>query len=413
MKHNWMKYLALWCASWLLAAAAQAQNVLFVSTAEAGSGAPLLANAHAAFQAEAASRGLTFVDRTGGLASASTSLSADIANAAMLVVVTVYDPANAARMAEVDAALKSRPDLLVLGFVDGCCSQPENISTFMPSVNAIAPWGATTVAYQAENVVAPVNPASPYAASFPATIAGGYFSSLGGVPNAYQLYTDPARPGNAYGLFVPQAASNSGAGACLFMLADASQFGNGTQSADIAKAFATAALDPAGACKKPAAGVPDLAVGVTGPGNLTPTVPADYTLTVSNPGALASTATTVSVTLPAGVTVLPASLPAGCTAVAGNGGFSCNVSALAVSNPAASVTFPFQVLAAAGYAGGDIVATVVTQTNEVNTANNTARLPVAVGLAPPSPPAPVPSLDLWALLALSGLLPLLARRRKA
>ena len=162
----------------------------------------------------------------------------------MLVVVTVYDPANAARMAEVDAALKSRPDLLVLGFVDGCCSQPENISTFMPSVNAIAPWGATTVAYQAENVVAPVNPASPYAASFPATIAGGYFSSLGGVPNAYQLYTDPARPGNAYGLFVPQAASNSGAGACLFMLADASQFGNGTQSADIAKAFATAALDP-------------------------------------------------------------------------------------------------------------------------------------------------------------------------
>jgi uncharacterized repeat protein (TIGR01451 family) len=410
-----MKYLALWCASWLLAAAAQAQNVLFVSTAEAGSGAPLLANAHAAFQAEAASRGLTFVDRTGGLASASTSLSADIANAAMLVVVTVYDPANAARMAEVDAALKSRPDLLVLGFVDGCCSQPDNINTFMPSVNAIAPWGATTVAYQAEVVTAPVNPASPYAASFPVTIAGGYFSSLGNVPNAYQLYTDPGvgRSGNAYGLFVPQAASNSGAGACLFMLADASQFGNGTQSADIAKAFATAALDPAGACKKPAAGVPDLAVGVTGPGNLTPTVPADYTLTVSNPGALASTATTVSVTLPAGVTVLPASLPAGCTAVAGNGGFSCNVSALAVSNPAASVTFPFQVLAAAGYAGGDIVATVVTQTNEVNTANNTARLPVAVGLAPPSPPAPVPSLDLWALLALSGLLPLLARRRKA
>jgi uncharacterized repeat protein (TIGR01451 family) len=415
MTHNWTRYLALWCASWLLAAAAQAQNMLFVSTSESSAGGlTIINNARAAFQAEAAARGMLFVDRTGGLADAGTSLNADIASASMLVLVTVFNPAQAARMSEVNTAMLSRPDLLVLGFIDGCCSQAENINTFVPYADSIAPWGAMSQAYRGARVTSPVNLASPYGATFPASIEGDYYTTFGNVPAAYQLYTDPFNPGNAFGFFVPQAASNSGAGACLFMTGDSSVFQFGVQpdqSNAIANAFATAALDPAGACKQAAAGVPDLAVGVTGPGSLTPYTPASYTLTVSNPGALASTATTVSVTLPAGVTVLPASLPAGCTAAAGNGGFSCNVSALAVSNPAASVSFPFQVLAAAGAAGGDIVATVATQANEVNTANNTTRLPVAVGVAPP--PAPVPSLDLWALLALSGLLPLLARRRKA
>ena len=44
-----------------------------------------------------------------------------------------------------------------------------------------------------------------------------------------------------------------------------SGFGGASQSPAIAQAFAHAALDPAGACKQPAAGVVDLAVSLTGP----------------------------------------------------------------------------------------------------------------------------------------------------
>ena len=51
---------------------------------------------------------------------------------------------------------------------------------------------------------------------------------------------------------------------------------------------------------------------------------------------------------------------------------------------------------------------VPNQTGEVNTANNSTALPIAVGAVPVA----VPTLDVWALLALAGLLPLVAARRR-
>ena len=69
-----------------------------------------------------------------------------------------------------------------------------------------------------------------------------------------------------------------------------SGFGGASQSPAIAQAFAHAALDPAGACKQPAAGVVDLAVSLTSPASLTPGTPANYLLRVANPGVVASTA---------------------------------------------------------------------------------------------------------------------------
>ena len=81
-----------------------------------------------------------------------------------------------------------------------------------------------------------------------------------------------------------------------------SGFGGASQSPAIAQAFAHAALDPAGACKQPAAGVVDLAVSLTGPASLTPGTPDSYLLRVANPGVVASTAITVTLTLPTGVT---------------------------------------------------------------------------------------------------------------
>lgn len=431
MRGRWFKLLVLWCVSWLLAAAAQAQGtLLFVTTQDdpnppvgvpnGGGGAAAIANARAAFQAQAAAAGLTFVDATNRL-SASTSIAAELQAAKMVVLLTIYAPADAARMAEVNAALRSRPDLAMLAFVDGCCSQPENINTFVPFVNGIKPWPtdvATT--YVPGGVTAPVNAASPYGASFPATLTGGWYGSLASVPPAYSLYNDPNRSGGSYGLFIPQAASNAGAGACLFMLSDVTPFGIGSQPAQsqaIASAFARAALDSAGACKQPAADVVDLAVALTGPASLTPGTPATYTLGVSNVGVVASTATTVTVTLPPGLTAA-GTAPVGCTFGAGGATVTCNVGVLAAANPTAtppvaggSISFSIQVVAAAGAAGGYAQAQVPNQTGEVNTANNTAALAIAVG-AVGAAPAAVPTLDAWALIALAGLLPLVAARRR-
>ena len=81
-----------------------------------------------------------------------------------------------------------------------------------------------------------------------------------------------------------------------------SGFGGASQSPAIAQAFAHAALDPAGACKLPAAGVVDMEVSLTGPASLTPGTPASYSLRVANPGVAASTAIKVTLTLPTGVT---------------------------------------------------------------------------------------------------------------
>ena len=429
MKLHWLRKAALWCASLVFSVAVQAQaggTMLFVTTQDdplppptatnGGGGALIVGNARTAFQAEAAARSMTFVDRTNQLSNATTSLATDIANASMLVLVTVYGPADAARMAEVNNALRSRPDLTVLAFVDGCCSQDENINTFAGYVNGIKPWSGTTgVTYVAAMVTAPLNTASPYQSTFAAlpSIAGGYYSSLSNVPTEYRLYNDPAYANGAFGLFVPQSASNSGAGACLFMTTDASPFSAGAQPAQstaIAQSFAAAALDPNGACKQPAAGVVDLDVSLTGPATLIPGTPATYTLTVANEGVVASTATTVTVTLPAGIAVT-GTLPAGCTATGGGTGLTCNVAALSAAVPPApggSVSFPIQLVATAGGAGGNAQASVPNAAGEINTANNATALPIAIGAAP----AAVPTLDIWALLALGGLLPLLAARRR-
>ena len=186
-----------------------------------------------------------------------------------------------------------------------------------------------------------------------------------------------------------------------------SGFGGASQSPAIAQAFAHAALDPAGACKQPAAGVVDMAVSLTGPASLTPGTPASSWLRVANPGVVASTAIhgdphiadgrdrdrysacwlhlqfrkhhrDVSVARPVSCRELQLNDP-------GGGRRRCG--------------------------GGNAQASVPAQAGEVNTANNNAALAIAIGAAPPSPTA-VPTLDVWALFALGGLLPLVAARRR-
>ena len=186
-----------------------------------------------------------------------------------------------------------------------------------------------------------------------------------------------------------------------------SGFGGASQSPAIAQAFAHAALDPAGACKQPAAGVVDLAVSLTGPASLTPGTPANYLLWVANPGVVASTAITVTLTLPTGVTAT-GTPPVGCTFSSPNTTVTCQLPDRSVAR---SSNLTIQLVAAAGGAGGNAQASVPAQAGEVNTANNSAALAIAIGAAPPSPTA-VPTLDVWALFPLGGLLPLVAARRR-
>ena len=187
-----------------------------------------------------------------------------------------------------------------------------------------------------------------------------------------------------------------------------SGFGGASQSPAIAQAFAHAALDPAGACKQPAAGVVDMAVSLTGPASLTPGTPASSWLRVAKPDVVASTAIKVTLTLPTGVTAT-GTPPVGCTFSSANTIVTCQLPDLSV---AGSSNLTIQLVAAAGGAGGgNAQASVPAQAGEVNTANNSAALAIAIGAAPPSPTA-VPTLDVWALFALGGLLPLVAARRR-
>ena len=103
-----------------------------------------------------------------------------------------------------------------------------------------------------------------------------------------------------------------------------SGFGGASQSPAIAQAFAHAALDPAGACKQPAAGVVEMAVSLTGPASLTPGTPDSYLLRVANPGVVASTAITVTLTLPTGVTAT-GTPPVGCTFSSANTIVTCQL----------------------------------------------------------------------------------------
>ena len=387
-------------SAWLLALAltatpiaVQAQsNVLFISSDESSSPgwSSYIANARNAFNAVAPAG--AFVNRTGGLSSA-TSLSSDIADARTLVLATVCSATNSDRWNEVEEALKTRPDLMVISFVDGSTATgcPANLARFTTAINSIRPssWSTITATPTSGPITAPLNPQSLYATTFQPvlpSIRGEFWGRMSPVPTDYALYTSTAVPSpapaivtNSYGLFIPQAASNGGNGACLFFVADATQFAldQPGQSNNIAQAFYNAATDANGACKQPVAKTPDLAPALTGATNLSIGAPSVVTLTVSNADQAASSDGLVTVTLPSGIELV--TTPPSCTAIASPAGFSCPIANLAVSN---SQTFNFDIRATSIVSNVAITAVVSSVTGEVNTANNKASLLVSSSGAP-------------------------------
>ena len=263
------RFFALLLAFFLIAplsAQGQTSEMLLLTTAESSS----YTNGNwSDLQAEAAARGMTAVDGRGALSNPTTPLPIT-ANTKMIVVITIIVSANADRMAELVTAMKTRPDLLIVGFLDSCpanCKLSDNLQPFLDGLNDIRPadWMPIELAPAiTAKFPGPLNTHSPYAVPFAPSLpmmAGQNYSPLLNVPSDFVLYyqgTSPdnaaADPSNVVGMLLPKALSNDGQGACVFVTADFNPlyYNDGyvptTQPAAAIKAFANAAFDPAGAC---------------------------------------------------------------------------------------------------------------------------------------------------------------------
>jgi len=379
---------------------AQAAEMLFLTTDESATangrsiGTPIINNGWPAFRAEAMAAGLTPIDGRGKLSVSGTGPASALPitpDTRLLVVITFDGSINADRLNELTNAMRTRPDMAIVIFSDGCCQVATNLRKLTEAASSIRPVSWPAFVLSATNYTpqytAPLNTASLYASTFAdaglTRINGEYYTPINNVLLDYALYTQTALPAsppatvnNVVGLFIPQTASNNGQGACLFLTSDASEFGSGANFAGqhlvLAKAFTDAALDLNGACKQPVVGAPDLWVSLSEPEGPAVGKPSSITLTVGNldlPGVTASTNGKVDVTLPAGLNLVPGSLPAGCSATAT--GLSCTLPALALGE---TKDFDFQIIAPAAVAHAAILAEVSGVTGEVNTANNTYRL---------------------------------------
>ncbi len=306
-------------------------------------------------------------------------------------------------------AILGRPDLTFLIFSDGCCHQDSNLKPLLEILDQGTSWGMQASGNIPENIKSRLNTSSLYHADFTALdpMVGRYYATISNVPADNVLYLPDgvtALPpsttrSSAYGLFIPHARMNGGAGACAFLTADMSEFGDPDlgslypkdQPERIAAAFMKAATDPAGACHQ-STREPDLSPGITGPAAPAPGVPATYHVTIRNLGASGSTNGQVTLTLPAGLALDPAAaLPPGCAAQAP--GIVCSdIGALAASS--GEVSGSFTVIPDPAFKSGDISVAVSNVTGEVNTSNNTAQLAVATpadlvpSISGPTAPAP-------------------------
>ena len=411
-----MKYVCALLGGLLLAPLVHAQQVLFLSPNETdGSAQGLTARAYNAFRAAAGAPNM--VDARGALSSATPDPHL-FDGSKIVVLTTTYAKINPAWEPVLRDAMLNRPDLTFVLFPDGCCGgldttpPPGNATIFLNIINDGTGWGITA-SNPTSAVSSPLNTNSLYAGSFTAVnpLNGQDYGLLANVPADNALYlaagaTPPApgaAPTNAYGFFVPQQRFNAGKGACTFLTADISPF-SVTQTAQhvpLAQAFMHAATDPNGACKQ-ATREPDLAIEVAGPTNPLAGQPSEYTFTVTNKGASAADASTARITVPSGMTIDASTLPTACTA-AGQA-ISCAVNPL---DPGAHQEFKIRLIPIQ-LGVKNLDAQVDPATGEANTSNNHRPLLLTIGA--PAAVRPVPALNIFGLLGLSALVPMLMRR---
>lgn len=422
--------------------ATAAANVLFLSTEESpGNYEDHVSGAYNAF---AAQLGAELIDGRGALTSNQIGGqplgAAHLAGVDTVVVATVGGTLAAEPLAFIRDIMLNDPDRSLILLIDSCCNRDNILAPLVTTLQQSLPGIAIDSTDNNAWYFNPRNDSSPYAtASFSALaqVSGAWYRQVLSVPTGYAIYLDEGRSAsgapvtpatatvdNAYALLVPQKVSNNGAGACTFLMTDTTPFFNHVnvpagQPAALAQSMLHATRQDDGACKMDAAS-PELSVALNGPASVTVGTPAAFTLTVTNNGITPATRGSVTVTLPAGLT-LDGAPPAGCT-LAGQE-LTCTPAnaATPLAGNGASTAFNFNLVSSAAAPALTIAVEINDVTDDDDTNDNTATLTIAsiaAGTTPPGTGAggnnvqPVPVMGWPALLGLSAMLPWLAMRRR-
>lgn len=413
LMRKWLQALALLLA--LGTPSLHAATALLLSTDESGNSDT---NAYVSAALDALNTALgpsKVTDKRGALSnSAAVGLSdADFQGQNVVLLVTGYEPIDAARWAVVKNQLFTNPDAIFLFFVDGCCSSASNMEEVTKALDAATGLGLTTQRYA--NLfygASQLNRNSPYSGDFESQpfISGLDAALISNVPSELALYLPPdastftpsagARV-DTLGFLVPKALNHGGQGACAFVLADSNSLGN--DATLMVGNFVRAALNPTGACQLSFPSV-DLSVSLaptfSAPVNTTLTLPIEIT----NVGGAQAAGGTVRIGLPMGVRVVQGGLPSQCSQLSGTQDdepqeLQCSLATLA---PQASATIALPVM-------GQEVGTFTLQLEvealevDVDLTNNRAVSRIVIGSAVVASSHPVPVNGLWFLLGLSSL----------
>lgn len=339
---------------------------------------------------------------------------ADFLGQNLVLLVTGYEPIDAARWAVVKTQLFTNPDAIFLFFVDGCCSSASNMEEVTKALDVATGLGLTTRRYgNLYYGASQLNRNSPYSGDFESqpSISGLDAALISNVPAEFALYLPPdastlapsaGERVDTLGFLVPKALNHGGQGACAFVLADSNALGN--DATLMVGNFVRAALNPNGACQLSFPNV-DLSVSVKptwfAPVNTTLTLPIE----VTNLGGEEATGGVMQISLPSGVRVAQDGMPSSCRLLSGTQDeepqeLQCSVSILA---PQASQTI---LLLVTGKVAGTFALQLKVEALEVdaNLANNRAISQIVMGSATMGSPYPVPVNERWLLLGLMGLI---------
>lgn len=258
-----------------LGTAAQAQNVLLLSTAEAAAQANYFTLISSAYT----KAGATVNHQAGVLSSATPVNAALFANHDIVVVASVLKPIDDAHLPVIQAAMTNRPSERTGAFVfmvDGCCDSPtlgqggwqntQNVTRIATMLGNATGWSlGLSRHYVSGGSQFLLNTGSPFSASFTGaavspSIKGHDYIALTGVPANNALYLNegvglpaPATT-TAYTLFAPREAVNGGNGTCVMFTGDVNLFTSGSQPQQREQLAAGAkALRFSDACKLPQA----------------------------------------------------------------------------------------------------------------------------------------------------------------
>ncbi|RRD56590.1 hypothetical protein EII20_10105, partial [Comamonadaceae bacterium OH2545_COT-014] len=243
--------LTLLAAAGLLALPAAAQNVLLLSTAEAGYAQTGYIDRIAKAYTDA---GATVTHQAGLLNDGTALDPALFANQDMVVVASVQKTVDDADLQALETAVRTRASDRLLSFVfitDGCCdsaalkphvgAETFNVTRVKDMLNRATGWNLGLQRYYAAPPAVTslaLNAGSPYSAHFTGaninpTLRGHDYLALTDTPaaNAVYLHTGISSPQaagatTAYTVFAPREQVNGGAGACVMLTGDANPFEN-------------------------------------------------------------------------------------------------------------------------------------------------------------------------------------------